>query len=68
MSKARPRAKERKEDIHLPLLPGQRRDSKLTPKSDALDALMKAPGRFKRLRELLAGQIEKGKATPRRRR
>lgn len=61
MSKAQPRAKERKGDINLPLLPGQRRDPKLPPRSKALDALMKAPGRFKRLRGLLADQIEKGK-------
>ena len=61
MSKARPRAKQRKGDIHLPLLPGQRRDPRLKP-DDALAKLLKAPGRFKRLRALLAEQIAKGKA------
>ena len=66
MSKARPRAKERKEDINLPLLPGQRRDPRLK-KPDVLGAFSKAGAGFKRLRALLADQ-KKAQANAKKRR
>ena len=50
MSKARPRAKQRKKDIVLPLLPGQKRDPKLGPRSPLLAAQDAIRG-FKLLQE-----------------